>query len=465
MIKSKNFLQRALTAFITAVLLLAYCTTTAAGEPNIRVGLDRGKEAAVIKAQKGVFEITDGTTGKVAAYLTEGNICTILKDGNSIKISLLTEGVDSSYSGPIVVRPVDGNKSYVFSYNNTQYRGTLVIYNDSRGLILVNSLPLEQYLYGVVGKEMGYSAPQEALKAQSLISRSYAYRKLGSGSFYDVDTTQATQVYGGYSAELLFGGERVKAAVDATKGELIVYNGEVIEAYFHSNAGGHTENSENVWESARPYLKAVPSPYDEYALRIPQSSSGWPGSSYRWVKVLTREEVESLLAKKSVDIGTLKNIEISRLDRSGKRETASGRVTEITFIGSKGSKSFYRDNIRSVLGLKSTLFDIEYDSGIVILDLRGKREVNSMEGLFIINGDKHICPVDYTQTNLYYVAGKDSVRSVSKSFEEIVISGKGYGHGVGLSQWGAQGMAAEKGANYREIIKHYYTGVDIVKQY
>ena len=159
------------------------------------------------------------------------------------------------------------------------------------------------------------------------------------------------------------------------------------------------------------------------------------------------------------------NIEISRLDRSGKKETASGRVTEITFIGSKGSRSFYRDNIRSVLGLQSTLFNIEYDSGIVILDLQGKREVNSMEGLFIINGDKQINPVDYSQTDLYYIAGKDTVRSVSNNFEEVIISGKGYGHGVGLSQWGAQGMAAEKGADYREIIKHYYTGVDIVKQY
>ena len=463
MLKNKKIILFAAAVLTAAVILLVDCTSSAAGEPNIRVGLDRGKEAAVFKAYKGVFEIADGATGNAAAYLTEGDVCTVIKEGNTIRI--ISGSVNSSYGGPIIVRPVDGNKSYIFSYNNTQYRGSLVIYNDAKGLILVNSLPLEQYLYGVVGKEMGYSAPQEALKAQSLISRSYAYRRLGSGSYYDVDTTQATQVYGGYSAEVLFGGERVKAAVDTTKGEVICYNGAVIEAYFHSNAGGYTENSENVWESSRPYLKAVPSPYDEYALRRPQDSRGWPGSSYQWVKVLTKEEVESLLAKKSVDIGTLMNIEISRLDRSGKKETASGRVTEITFIGSKGSRSFYRDNIRSVLGLQSTLFNIEYDSGIVILDLQGKREVNSMEGLFIINGDKQINPVDYSQTDLYYIAGKDTVRSVSNNFEEVIISGKGYGHGVGLSQWGAQGMAAEKGADYREIIKHYYTGVDIVRKY
>ncbi|NLO90244.1 MAG: SpoIID/LytB domain-containing protein [Clostridia bacterium] len=463
MLKNNKIALFAAAVLTATVILLVDCTIASAAEPNIRVGLDRGKTVATFKSYKGVFEIADGATGEAAAYLTEGDTCTVIKEEDSIRI--MSGSVNSIYGGPIIVRPVDGNKSCIFSYNNTQYRGSLVIYNDANGLIMVNSLPLEQYLYGVVGKEMGYSAPQEALKAQSLISRSYAYSRLGSGSYYDVDTTQATQVYGGYSAEILFGGERVKAAVDATKGEVICYNGAVIEAYFHSNAGGYTENSENVWESARPYLKAVPSPYDEYALRISQSSTGWPGSSYQWTKVLTREEVESLLAKKSIDIGTLMNIKISRLDRSGKKETVSGRVTELTFIGTKGSRSFYRDNIRSVLGLQSTLFNIEFDSGIVILDPQGKREVNSMKGLYIIDGNKQITPVDYSETDLYYVAGKDTVRSVSDEFEEIKISGKGYGHGVGLSQWGAQGMAAEKGADYREIIKHYYTGVDIVRKY
>jgi len=256
-----------------------------------------------------------------------------------------------------------------------------------------------------------------------------------------------------------------------------LYDGKVIRAFFHANAGGYTESSENVWQTALPYLKAVPSPDDQYAVRYPVQSNGWPASSYYWTKKMTREELETCLANWNqrqvqngrndgiIDIGQLIDIAISRLDRNGTGETRSGRVTELTFIGTKGKKSFYRDNIRSILGLKSTLFGIEFDSAVTILSAGGgRKEVHSAAGLVAVNGDKMVDLVN-SGAEEYFIMGNGVKRKVPKNFQNITIAGKGHGHGLGLSQWGARGMAAERGATYKEIIKYYYKGIEIKKIY
>ncbi|NLJ99623.1 MAG: SpoIID/LytB domain-containing protein, partial [Clostridia bacterium] len=308
------------------------------------------------------------------------------------------------------------------------------------------------------------------------ISRSYALRMRGSGVYSDVGTDQLTQVYGGYSAELIPGFDRVKQAVDNTRGEVILYNGQIVEAYYHASAGGHTENSENIWSAALPYLRAVPSPYDQYAIRYPYQSGGWPANTYDWAKKITRSQLASIImdwnsrrlkdgrVNEIIDIGSLEGIEISRLDANGK-ETASQRVTELKFIGTTGKKSFYRDNIRSILGLKSTLFDIEFDSKITVLDGNASKvSFNSLKDLKAIDGSGALDYVNPDSDDCF-VIGKESTRNIARSFDSLTIKGRGHGHGIGLSQWGAQGMAAEKGANYKEIIRHYYTGVDIKRVY
>jgi len=185
------------TLAVLLVVISASAVNAVSGEPNIRVGLDKGKSVASFRIYSGTYEVIEGPTGLPIAYLREGEVCTVVKEGPTLNVSCLSDNLTSPYSGPVIVRPVDSGKDNIFSYNNIKYRGSLVVYNGDQGLIVVNSLPVEDYLYGVVGKEMGYDAPLEALKAQAVVSRSYALSNRGSGLYYDVGVDTATQVYGG----------------------------------------------------------------------------------------------------------------------------------------------------------------------------------------------------------------------------------------------------------------------------
>lgn len=170
----------------------------------------------------------------------------------------------------------------------------------------------------------------------------------------------------------------VISAVDRTRGEVLKYQGRLVRAVFHSNAGGHTEDSENVWVEALPYLRGVPSPADAYA----ESYGGWAAESYKWTKTISRKELEAKLEIGEIkDIRVYRNItKVSKDPVSGKliREfvpgtyTVSGRATEVTVIGSKGTKSYYRDEIRSPFGLKSTLFDLILDGRLRVLNSSGR---------------------------------------------------------------------------------------------
>ncbi len=140
------------------------------------------------------------------------------------------------------------------------YRGRLRVVHLTGGLEIVNTLPLESYLLGVVPRESPASWPIEALKAQAVAARSYAYRSTGGSGSFDVYCTTASQMYGGADGETA----ATNKAVTATKGIVPTYQGTPIVAYFFSTSGGHTENIENVWTSAAPvpYLKGVSDPYD-----------------------------------------------------------------------------------------------------------------------------------------------------------------------------------------------------------
>jgi stage II sporulation protein D len=141
-----------------------------------------------------------------------------------------------------------------------RYRGTLRIVHFTNGLEVVNKLPLESYLLGVVPRESPASWPIEALKAQAVAARSYAFRETGGSGSFDVYCTTASQMYGGADGEAA----STDKAVTATKGIVPKYGGVAITAFFFSTSGGHTENIENVWSGAapQPYLKGVPDPYD-----------------------------------------------------------------------------------------------------------------------------------------------------------------------------------------------------------
>jgi len=178
---------------------------------------------------------------------------------------------------------------------------------------------------------------------------------------------------------------------------VLTYGGKPIEALFHTDSGGMTENSEDVWGSHVPYLRAA---------------KDTPAKTMPWTKTISRADLERKLAAKGHDIGKVRSIALSPLaiGRAAKDRTASGRVKTMTVKGTKGTATLSGTTWRSLLGLKSTLFDAKLT--------------------------------------------KDAV----------TFTGYGSGHGLGISQWGAERMAA-KGASYAEILYHYYTGTKLQQLY
>lgn len=285
------------------------------------------------------------------------------------------------------------------------YRGGLEFRNGEDGLLVINQLGIEEYLYGVVPAEMPSWFPLEALKAQAVASRSYLVSQFGNyaSQGFDILATQNNQVYKGYSAEHPV----TSRAVDATRGEVVVFRGQPIPAFFHSSSGGHTENSEDIWSAVLPYIRSRPDPYD----RSEESEK-----HYNWQVVLSQNELVNQLNQKGYQLQRIDDIKIMELTSSGrrvKRLLVSGIDVAENPVAVELSNA---DKVRRTLGLKSSMFTIEKE-----IDPQGR-------------------------------------------LLAVTFTGSGWGHGLGMSQWGAKGMA-EQGYSYREILQYYYTGVSIANNY
>ncbi len=270
--------------------------------------------------------------------------------------------------------------------DNKAYRGSLILKNEKDDkFIIINKLGLEEYLYGVVVKEIGYNAPIEAIKAQAIAARTYAISHKDMYINYGFDITDKyQQVYGGYLSE----NEKVNSAIDDTKDLVMFYDNKPIKAFYFTSSGGVTEGAENVWGKGEPYLVSV---LDEYDLKRKDTS--------KWMIEFTTDEIQQKLKNKNIDIGKLLDIDVA--ERSKSR-----RVIELKYIGSLSTYTLTKNDVRSLLNLKSQLFWIEKENDVY----------------------------------RFY--------------------GKGSGHGVGLSQVGAMGMA-DAGFSFFDILNHYFTGVEI----
>ena len=250
------------------------------------------------------------------------------------------------------------------------------------------NIALEDYVIGVVGSEMPALFNSEALKAQSVAARTYALKKTSMGA--TLTATTSDQVYKtNDQLKAMWGNSydnyynKVKSAVLATKGEVITYNGNYIDAVYFSTSNGRTEDPIYVWSYTQPYLKSVDSKWDIGT------------TFFNATKTIPKSEISSKLG---VNLTSISEITINSL-------TTGGRVNSVTIAG----KEFTGVQIRTLLGLRSS---------------------------------------DFT---------------VSESGNNIVFTTKGWGHGVGMSQYGANGMA-NAGYSYSQILKHYYTGISIVKK-
>lgn len=301
--------------------------------------------------------------------------------------------------------------------NGLPYRGRVKVKRVGlNSLLVINELPVEQYLRSVVPSEIGDvdSTTLEAAKAQAVAARTYAVANLGKHKAfgYDVVATTGDQVYSGVIRE----SRLTDRAVSETAGIIAMYRGRPIKAVYHSTCGGHTSSNEDSWfGSPVRYLQARP----DYIASLFHAPEPFCRDSpmYEWRRSWNKKEFERMVKVNLVSIigrppkGRLNSVRVVKRDRYDRVTSVEVKTTEAKYRVEKGRiRKLFSDPKRGWVDLPSTNFRIRYD---------GRR---------------------YT------------------------MSGKGWGHGVGMCQWGAIGMS-RKGYTYDRILKHYYKGIYLARIY
>jgi stage II sporulation protein D len=274
-----------------------------------------------------------------------------------------------------------------------KYKGKILFYpGNNRDIWIINELPLEEYLVGLVNKEISSQWPLAAVKAQVVAARTYAYyqKEKRADNPFDVEATVNDQVYAGVEFE----DERARKAVRETAGEVILYQGKPIFAVYHACCGGKTESPGYVWSGDYPYLKSISC---LYCLDSPH---------FVWNYQFEMDKLEKILQERGNGHLPIKEIIVGPRNESK-------RITKIIIRRAGDDLEIPAPEFRQLLG---------YDQ------LRS--------------------------TNFW-------VKKVNRTFS---FAGLGWGHGVGLCQWGAKGMA-ETGTDYQSIIKYYYQNVEIGKRF
>lgn len=327
------------------------------------------------------------------------------------------------------------------------YRGGFLFRRFSGGNITaVNAVAPDYYLYGVISREMSPSWHKEALKAQAVCARNFAFGRLDrhKDSGFDLCNTVCCQAYGGVDYEA----SGSYAPVDETRGELLYCQNELVQAVYSSSMGPCTENVKNVWGSNFSYLVSVSNEYED-TQNIPNGT---------WTKTLSKARATELM--KSYNIGEVTNIEAIEYSEAG-------RVIKLKVTGEQGYKIFEREKCRTVFS-EATLSQLYTVTGggsasypsVYALN-GGEKAINSVTvlggGGNTKTGADTLCATDGKTVKTYE-------KTQSGNGDSFTFTGQGWGHGVGMSQYGAKGMA-EAGFNYEQILTHYYTGTHLEKAY
>lgn len=347
-------------------------------------------------------------------YRIQGTAERILKSGEILELS---SGNPELAGGSLTLLPEEeGNRLQILSLERAQgnpsYPGKLTVYQDENGLRLINSLPLEQYLCGVVPSEMPASYPMEALKAQAVCARTYACVQLQGSKLEDlgaqVDDSVSFQVYQNTNEA-----EASNEAVRATAGQILLNQGKPIVAYYFSTSHGKTSTDE-VWEASVPssYLKSVDCTYD--------SAEPW----YQWQVSISKEKLLANVKKIFPEVKELKSLEI--------REKGEGdAVLHLAVYTDAGEKELHSEyEIRSILA----------PAGLAVI----RKDGSEVKGGSLL-------------PSAYFTLEEQKNERGTTGY---LIRGGGYGHGVGMSQNGARGMA-DSGKEYREILSYFYKDVQI----
>jgi len=313
-----------------------------------------------------------------------------------------------------------------------------------------SSVSSGECLYLVVASEMSSSFHIEALKAQAVAARSYILNRRGAHSPANYNLCDA----GSCPHNKSHVKEPIMRAVNETRGVVMTYEGRVINASYFSSSGGVTDDSENVWQEALPYLRSVSDPF-EYEPRL-------------WTRTFSLNEITSLSIENGEYIGAVSGVSITR-------KSANGRVQELTIKGSAGSVILLKEEIRTFFSksdggsLSSRNFIIEGARGEAESSLVAVTDGNviysspySILYYYTVNGSAavagNVAAYDGKSVAVY---GAQSAAGSSDG-NSVTFTGSGWGHGVGLSQRGAEGFA-QRGYDYVSILKHYYSGAETEK--
>lgn len=439
-------------ALVLLVLVLGIASECFAAE-NVRVLLKQEFNSAQFAVVQGEYQLIDSGTRLPVATPLPGELWTVFREGLTVKAQRDVDGAELSFTGDVILA-AQGHREPVFRFANNHYPGDLYFFGLNDRLLVVNAVHIEDYLCGVLAQEMAPSFPVEALKAQAVVSRTLASYRKSDSPYYDLTAETNDQLYRGYGQGLP--DERIRAAVDATSGEKIYYDGSLIEAVFHANAGGITASSEMIWGGKRPYLQPVESPYDAYALEYPIQSSGWPANAYEWSKAYSTTELNNRIADwnrsrpaEAINVGNVLQL------RPVTEQTTGGslnRVMSLEIIGTGGTATVSGEKARQIFDLKSSLFSVDGGTGYTLLSAGGLTQKSSFSNLAVVKAGGEITGLG---AGTLTVKGRNHTANLQPNIDGFIFAGKGFGHGVGMSQWGAIGMAAA-GYNYQEIIQHYY---------
>ena len=381
------------------------------GAGAIRVNLSSRGGASSISATGG-WRLHDGDSSSTLVGGGAGDRWRIQLDGGRLRAVHDDGRASARPDGPLILRAVD-REDFV-TLEGKRYRGELHFHPGEAGPIVVNRLPLESYLRGVVPLEIGTGRGTDtaAVQAQAVAARSYALMRLATPSRpWDVMSTVDDQVYGGVEAER----DWADYGVSSTQGLVLAYDGRVVSAPYHSTCGGRTAETTEVWRGAgQPYLQsvsdAVAGGSGHYCEISPR---------FRWTESWTRAALGTTVSRHigryasvpSRGLGTIRDLEIED-------HTPTGRVGTLAIVTSTGRYRLVRNEIRFVLRdaggaiLNSTYFSLETDRG------------------------------------------------ADGALRKLTVQGGGYGHGIGMCQWGAIGRA-RAGQDFREILRTYYPGTTV----
>ena len=369
-------------------------------------------------------EIASGKGGEVWQAILENKSSYLLTaQGKKIPfaktVTIIPTSDNATQAATIIVKNLMSGAGMSWaSVGDKEYRGKLeILHSASHNLVPINVLSLDEYVQGIIAAEMPAGFPQEALKAQAVLARTYALKHLHKHKYYGYDLCDAQncQVYGGVAAET----EAGNAAVEGTLGQTLQYHNKPIESVFSANCGGATQSAKDAGWNETPYLQTVSDyqafdfsrlqPYHFKAL-LQYPSAAYSKydkhvsmAAFRWARVVSEKELREVIKNQKKDIGQITALIPQKRSRAG-------YVTQLLVKGTKGSVTLHKENV-----------------------------IRNNLSLGMLRSSYFIVQPNYENRQLKY----------------FVFYGGGWGHGVGFCQTGAAGRA-DAGQDYKTILNHYF---------